>query len=214
MVKRRNLSNTNSKSSLRIWLLAGASSLALAAGVIGISTRTVHADTPLPRTMAPASPALQAVAPTPAQLAPHKSAEIAAVHALQGTASWYGSRFNGRHTASGERFDMYAMTACHPTLPFGSLVRVVNLENNRSVVVRITDRGYLANRRVVDLSYGAAEKLAMIQSGLASVKLEVISLGRPHHKQVSQLKHSSPDKGDGLASSPSNRQTKVNGSIG
>jgi len=183
MVKRRNLSNTNSKSSLKIWLLAGATSIALAAGVIGISTRTVHADAPLPRSVAPAPPALQAVAPTPARLAPHKSAEIAAVHALEGTASWYGSRFNGRHTASGERFDMYAMTACHPTLPFGSVVRVTNLENNRSVVVRITDRGYLYEGRIVDLSYGAAQKLAMIKSGLASVKLEVISLGQPTRKK-------------------------------
>jgi rare lipoprotein A len=74
---------------------------------------------------------------------------------------------------------MYAMTACHPTLPFGSVVRVVNLENNRSVVVRITDRGYLNDGRIVDLSYGAAQKLAMIKSGLASVKLEVLSLGKP-----------------------------------
>ena len=83
---------------------------------------------------------------------------------------------------------MYAMTACHPTLPFGSMVRVINLQNNRSVVVRITDRGYLFDDRVVDLSYGAAEKLAMIKSGLASVKLEVISLGKPHHKTVSRPK--------------------------
>ncbi len=78
---------------------------------------------------------------------------------------------------------MYAMTACHPTLPFGSVVRVTNLENNRSVVVRITDRGYLYEGRIVDLSYGAAQKLAMIKSGLASVKLEVISLGQPTRKK-------------------------------
>jgi len=100
---------------------------------------------------------------------------------LHGIASWYGGVFNGRHTASGERFDMYAMTACHPTLPFGSLVRVVNLENKRSVVVRITDRGYLFDGRVIDLSYAAAKKLSMTKSGLASVKLEVLSLGKPSH---------------------------------
>lgn len=76
---------------------------------------------------------------------------------------------------------MYAMTACHPTLPFGSLVRVVNLDNGRSVVVRITDRGYLYDGRILDLSYGAAQRLAMIKPGLASVKLEVLSLGRPGH---------------------------------
>ncbi len=103
---------------------------------------------------------------------------------LHGIASWYGGVFNGRHTASGERFDMYAMTACHPTLPFGSMVRVVNLKNKRSVVVRITDRGDLGDQgRVIDLSYAAAEKLAMTKSGIASVKLEVLSLGGSRHKK-------------------------------
>ena len=102
---------------------------------------------------------------------------------LHGIASWYGGVFNGRLTASGERFDMYAMTACHPTLPFGSVVRVVNLTNKRSVVVRITDRGDLYDGRIIDLSYGAAEKLAMTKSGLASVRLEVISLGGARQKK-------------------------------
>lgn len=78
---------------------------------------------------------------------------------------------------------MYAMTACHPTLPFGTLVRVKNLDNNRSVVVRITDRGYLFEGRVIDLSYGAAQKLAMTKSGLAKVDLHVISLGGTHQKK-------------------------------
>jgi rare lipoprotein A len=89
--------------------------------------------------------------------------------------------FNGRKTASGETFDMYAMTACHPTLPFGSMVRVVNLRNRKSVVVRITDRGDLGsnNRRIIDLSYAAAEKLQMTQAGLARVSLEVLSVGHP-----------------------------------
>ena len=73
---------------------------------------------------------------------------------------------------------MYAMTACHPTLPFGSLVRVKNLRNHRSVVVRITDRGDLIDEgRIIDLSYGAAKKLAMMKSGIAKVNLEVISIG-------------------------------------
>ncbi len=102
---------------------------------------------------------------------------------LRGIASWYGSVFNGRRTASGERFDMYAMTACHPTLPFGSLVRVKNLDNKRSVVVRITDRGYLFDGRIIDLSYAAAQKLAMTKDGLAQVDLEVISMGGSHTKK-------------------------------
>lgn len=98
---------------------------------------------------------------------------------LRGIATWYGDMFNGRKTASGETFDKNAMTACHPTLPFGSLVKVVNLNNRRWVVVRITDRGDLAKGRVIDLSFGAAEKLAMTEAGLAPVVLQVLSRGRP-----------------------------------
>ena len=74
---------------------------------------------------------------------------------------------------------MLAMTACHPTLPFGSIVRVVNLTNKRSVVVKINDRGDLVDEgRIIDLSYGAAQKLAMTKAGLAKVELQVISLGK------------------------------------
>ncbi|MGO9775295.1 MAG: septal ring lytic transglycosylase RlpA family protein [Terracidiphilus sp.] len=109
--------------------------------------------------------------------------ESATAHALHGLASWYGGKFNGRLTASGERYDMYAMTACHPTLPFGSVVRVVNLDNNKSVVVRITDRGYLFKGRIIDLSYGAARQLEMIKPGIVRVELEVISLGGSHRKK-------------------------------
>ena len=78
---------------------------------------------------------------------------------------------------------MYAMTACHPTLPFGTIVRVTNRENKRSVVVRITDRGYLYKGRMLDLSYGAAQKLAIIKSGTAKVDLDIISLGESHPKR-------------------------------
>ncbi len=164
--------------------MAGASSVALAALVAGISTRTVLADALLSRPMATALPAAPVASATPALLAPHQPAGSNAVKMLHGIASWYGGVFNGRHTASGERFDMNAMTACHPTLPFGSVVRVVNLGNNRSVVVRITDRGDLGNQgRIIDLSYAAAEKLAMTKSGLASVRLEVLSLGGPHRRK-------------------------------
>ena len=97
---------------------------------------------------------------------------------LRGIATWYGTIFNGRRTANGETFDMYAMTACHPTLPFGSLVTVVNLKNRRSVIVRITDRGELSEGRIIDLSYGAARQLAMTEAGIAPVVLEVLSRGR------------------------------------
>jgi rare lipoprotein A len=150
--------------------------------VVAVDTRTVHADTPLQRPAAIAPPAAPPASATPASLAPQKPVETAAAHALRGLASWYGARFNGRHTASGERFDMNAMTACHPTLPFGSKVRVVNLNNRRSVVVRITDRGDLYEGRIIDLSLGAATKLAMTKSGVASVEVQVLSLGQSHYK--------------------------------
>lgn len=79
---------------------------------------------------------------------------------------------------------MYAMTACHPSLPFGSVVRVVNRRNHRSVVVRITDRGDLVQEgRVIDLSYGAAEQLGMTLSGLAHVDLQVLSLGNQNSQR-------------------------------
>jgi rare lipoprotein A len=180
MVKRRKSSNTSSKPPLRIWLLAGASSVALAAGVVTVSTRTVHADALLPRPAAIAPPAVPVASATPALLAPQKPAGTEPAEMLRGIASWYGGVFNGRRTASGERFDMYAMTACHPTLPFGSVVRVVNLNNHQSVVVRITDRGYLFDGRVIDLSYGAAQKLAMTKPGLVLVELHVLSMGGSH----------------------------------
>ena len=100
---------------------------------------------------------------------------------LHGLASWYGTVFNGRLTASGERFNMYAMTACHRTLPFGSLVRVVNRDNKKSVVVRITDRGDLFEGRIIDLSFAAAQKISMTKAGLANVDVQVISLGHPRN---------------------------------
>jgi rare lipoprotein A len=158
--------------------MAGASSVVLAVVMITLSTRTVHADAPLSRPASTASPAAPAVSATPEALAPKATASTKRNKMLHGIASWYGGIFHGRNTASGERFNMYAMTACHPNLPFGTMVRVVNLENKQSVVVRITDRGDLVGGRVIDLSYGAAQRLAMTKVGLASVKLEVLSLGR------------------------------------
>lgn len=102
-----------------------------------------------------------------------------------GLASWYGRAWHGRHTASSEKFNMYALTAAHNSLPFGTKVRVTNLNNGRSVVVRINDRGgfnsdhkrirqLTRNRREIDLSYAAAEKIGMIQQGIAKVRIEVL----------------------------------------
>lgn len=179
MEKRRKSSKVSTKTSLRIWLAAGASSVLLVAGVLAVSPRTVQADARLFRPTVTAPPVAPVASTTPALLAPQKPAETSTNHALHGTASWYGGVFNGRKTASGEIYDMYAMTACHPTLPFGTVVRVVNRSNGRSVVVRITDRGYLYSGRILDLSYGAAQKLEMIKPGLAQVDLEVLSWGKP-----------------------------------
>jgi rare lipoprotein A len=164
---------------LRIWLLAGVSSLVMAAGVVMFTTRTVQADALAPLPSANVPPLVPAVQPAPASLTPKRTIAAQRAALLRGIATWYGTVFNGRKTASGETFDMYAMTACHPTLPFGSLVKVVNLHNKRSVVVRITDRGDLGKGHVIDLSYGAAQRLAMTDAGLAPVALEVLSLGRP-----------------------------------
>jgi rare lipoprotein A len=91
----------------------------------------------------------------------------------RGTASWYGPRFNGRRTASGERFDMNEFTAAHRTLPFGTLVRVHSLVNGRDVDVRITDRGPYAGNRIIDLSRAAAEELGMLGLGFKEVVLMV-----------------------------------------
>jgi rare lipoprotein A len=91
-----------------------------------------------------------------------------------GTASYYGADFAGRRTASGERFDPQALTAAHPDLPFGTRVRVTNLENGRSVTVRINDRGPFTGGRIVDVSWGAARELGMLRSGVARVRVEIL----------------------------------------
>jgi len=91
-----------------------------------------------------------------------------------GLASYYADKYHGRTTASGETFDMNALTAAHRTLPFGTLVKVTQLENNRSVIVRINDRGPFIDGRVIDLSRAAATELQFTRAGLAKVKVEII----------------------------------------
>lgn len=93
-----------------------------------------------------------------------------------GTASWYGGKFQGRQTANGEVFDTNKLTAAHKTLPFNTVVKVTNLNNNRSVSVRINDRGPFIEGRVIDLSRAAAEKIDMTVSGVALVELKIISM--------------------------------------
>ena len=94
-----------------------------------------------------------------------------------GTASWYGRKFHGRRTALGEKYDMYAMTAAHTTLPLPSFVQVRNLANNKTVVVRVNDRGPFLHKRLIDLSYAAAYKLDMLKTGTANVEVTAITPG-------------------------------------
>lgn len=95
----------------------------------------------------------------------------------EGTASWYGSDFQGTRTANGEIYDMETLTAAHKTLPFNTLVRVENVENDKTVTVRINNRGPYADGRVIDLSRKAARKIGIIKKGLASVKLYLVKEG-------------------------------------
>ena len=96
-----------------------------------------------------------------------------------GTASWYGDYFEGKPTASGEPFNMYDLTAAHPTLPLGTLVRVTNLRNRRAVVVRINDRGPIVPGRIIDVSYSAAKCLKFQGQGIQRVRLDVLPSRRP-----------------------------------
>ena len=100
------------------------------------------------------------------------STQATPVAGVQGMASYYGTRHHGRKTASGERFNQHAMTAAHRTLPFGTRVRVTNLNNQKSVIVRINDRGPYAKGRIIDLSAEAARELNMIRAGVAPVRVE------------------------------------------
>jgi rare lipoprotein A len=92
----------------------------------------------------------------------------------EGVVSWYGAAFHDRPTASGERFDSGALTMAHPSLPFGTRVKVTNLRNGRAVVVRVNDRGPFVGKRIADLSQAAASEIGMMRRGVARVRLEVL----------------------------------------
>ena len=93
-----------------------------------------------------------------------------------GVASWYGGEFHGRPTSSGEIYDMYQLTCAHNTLPLGTIVMVTNLENRRSLELKVNDRGPFVKERILDVSYAAAQMLGMWEKGTAPVKVEVVSL--------------------------------------
>lgn len=92
----------------------------------------------------------------------------------EGTASYYGRELHGRRTSSGERFSKHKLTAAHPTLAFGTMVKVTNLDNGKSVTVRINDRGPSTKKRIIDVSYAAAKKLGMVATGTAQVRIEAL----------------------------------------
>jgi rare lipoprotein A len=111
-----------------------------------------------------------------APLVAHLSQPAKPIKAWVGNASWYGPGFNGRKTANGERFDCEALTAAHPNLPFGSVVRIINRRTGKAQVVRINDRGPYQEGREIDVSYRVARELGLIHSGVSQVRLELVEL--------------------------------------
>ena len=133
-----------------------------------------------PEIAAPAETPAQPAAPKPSvsiqpapSPAPKKPPTVAAKLPQTGEASWYGAQHQGKQTASGTIYDQAGLTAAHPSLPFGSRIKVTNLANGKSVEVEITDRGPSAGDRIIDLSQAAAKVLEMIDSGTANVRLEL-----------------------------------------
>jgi rare lipoprotein A len=121
------------------------------------------------------APPPKAVQPKPDTSTAKKSPAAPATLPQTGEASWYGAQHHGRKTASGAVFDQGALTAAHPTLPFGTRVRVTNLANERAVEVEINDRGPFVGNRIIDLSQAAAKSIGMIGSGTANVRIEASS---------------------------------------
>src|SRR5712691_796961 len=105
-----------------------------------------------------------------------------------GTASWYGDYFQGRPTASGEPYNMYDLTAAHPTLPLGSFVRVTNLRNGRSVVVKVNDRGPIVPGRIIDVSYSTARVLQFKAQGLQRVRLDLVQPKMAQPQTIAMLR--------------------------
>ncbi len=122
-----------------------------------------------------------------------------------GVASWYGAKFHGHLTSNGETYDMYSMSAAHKTLPLPSYVKVTNIANNNSVIVRVNDRGPFHDNRIIDLSYAAAHRLDMLKTGTANVNIEVIYIENPESIALVQLQNTSLYYIQVIASSDKNR---------
>ena len=129
----------------------------------------------------------QQASPLPNQPQSTAAAKSQPLATWECTTSWYGEDFDGRPTATGETYDMYATTAAHPTLPLGSIVRVVNTRNHRSQIVRINDRGPFIEGRELDVSYEVARRLGFEQTGTAKVRLELLEV--PSRPAQNTLRH-------------------------
>jgi rare lipoprotein A len=151
--------------------VALASCAVVALALTGCATGPALVKAPAPGTPAPES------SPPPAAPEPKASSRPTQSRPTQmtGTASWYGKAHHGQPTASGEIYDMHALTAAHPSLPLGTRVRVVNVKNDRTVEVRINDRGPFVRGRILDLSYAAAQELGGVTDGAFRVKILVLS---------------------------------------
>ena len=157
------------------FLAAATASLVVALSPL-VNAQTT-AQTPAPAPAAAAAPAASpAPAAAPAPAAPEKAASA---DSSDGKVAYYGKKFNGRKTASGERFNAGAMTMAHKTLPFGTMVKVTNIKNSKSVVVRVNDRGPSTPDRIGDLTSGAASKIRMVRTGVIDAKLEVVGQAKP-----------------------------------
>lgn len=149
--------------------------------------------------------------------APYQARRNGVNYKAHGTASWYGPGFKGRKTASGERYDPSQMTAAHRTLPFGTTVKVLNVENGKSTVVRINDRGPFIRGRIIDLSKAAAKHIQMMGPGTARVRLMALS-GPEGEKEspeagmeVKKKKRGQPpEPAQSIPSSPPSRTIKIN----
>ncbi|WP_454597086.1 septal ring lytic transglycosylase RlpA family protein [Qipengyuania sp. SM2507] len=150
--------------------------LALAAAIAVPASAATPVDHTVEGPAAPirfeSNPVVQPVPPAP-EPAPVSEADAQSLGT--GVASYYGAKFHGRRTASGERFDMHALTAAHRSLPFGSEVRVTDPRSGRSVTVRINDRGPFSRSRTIDLSRAAAQEIGLVNRGHGTVELELLS---------------------------------------
>ena len=155
--------------SIRFLTAIGASALLAWASLS--QAQPASAPEPAAAPVAPAASEAPAASAAPAEAAP-------APDAMEGKIAYYGHKFAGRKTASGQRFNPNALTMAHKTLPFGTQVRVTNLKNDKSVVVRVNDRGPTTPDRIGDLSLAAARKIGMVRSGVVDARLEVVSMGK------------------------------------